>query len=118
MTDTPSGSAHVPVLLEQVVEALAPVDKGVYIDGTYGGGGYSRAVLAVADCKIIAIDRDPDAQARAWEHAGKDARLRPAGVGSRRCLALPLFAQAAGRFAPTHPSHRAAYRPPCAVAVA
>ena len=78
MTDTPSGSAHVPVLLEQVVEALAPVDKGVYIDGTYGGGGYSRAVLAVADCKIIAIDRDPDAQARAWEHAGKDARLRPA----------------------------------------
>ena len=69
---------HVPVLLEQVVEALAPVDSGIYVDGTYGGGGYSRAVLAVADCSVIAVDRDPDAMARAWEHAGKDDRLRPA----------------------------------------
>lgn len=71
-------TTHVPVLLEQVIEALAPVDGGVYVDGTYGGGGYSRAVLAVADCKIVAVDRDPDAMARAWDHAGKDARLRPA----------------------------------------
>ena len=79
MTSNPqTQSGHVPVLLEQVVEALAPVDDGVYVDGTYGGGGYARAVLAVADCKVVAVDRDPDAMARAWDHAGKDARLRPA----------------------------------------
>ena len=70
--------SHIPVLLEEVVEALSPVDGGVYVDGTYGGGGYSRAVLAVADCKVVAVDRDPDAMQRAWEHAGKDDRLRPA----------------------------------------
>lgn len=69
---------HVPVLVRQVVEALAPIDGAVVIDGTYGGGGYARAALAVADCKVIAIDRDPEAMERAWTHAGKDARLIPA----------------------------------------
>jgi 16S rRNA (cytosine1402-N4)-methyltransferase len=66
------------VLVQQVVEALAPVQGDVIIDGTYGAGGYSRAVLAVADCRIIAVDRDPDAMARAWAHAGADPRLKPA----------------------------------------
>ena len=69
---------HVPVLVRQVVEALAPIDGAVVADGTYGGGGYARAVLAVADCKVIAIDRDPDAMQRAWTHAGEDSRLAPA----------------------------------------
>ncbi len=92
MTDAPS-AGHVPVLLERVVEALAPIDQGVYIDGTYGGGGYSRAVLAVADCKVVAVDRDPDAMQRAWAHAGKDSRLRPA---PGRFGELHLAARAAG----------------------
>ncbi len=69
---------HIPVLLEAVIEALAPVDGKAYIDGTYGGGGYSRAVLAIADCAMLAVDRDPDAMQRAWDHAGRDPRLRPA----------------------------------------
>ncbi len=70
--------SHVPVLIGKVIEALAPAKGEIIVDGTYGGGGYTRAVLAVADCKVIAVDRDPTAMERAWAHAGKDARIKPA----------------------------------------
>ena len=52
---------HVPVLLVPVIEALAPRDGGRYVDGTFGVGGYTRALLAAADCTVYAIDRDPEA---------------------------------------------------------
>jgi 16S rRNA (cytosine1402-N4)-methyltransferase len=52
---------HIPVLVRDVVSYLNLRDGGTYIDGTFGGGGYSRALLAAADCKVIAIDRDPRA---------------------------------------------------------
>jgi 16S rRNA (cytosine1402-N4)-methyltransferase len=52
---------HVPVLLNEVLAALAPHDAGVYVDGTFGAGGYTRGILAAGDCKVIAIDRDPSA---------------------------------------------------------
>ena len=55
---------HVPVLLGEVLAALEPRDHALYVDGTFGGGGYSRALLNAADCKVTAIDRDPDAVAR------------------------------------------------------
>jgi len=54
-------SGHVPVLLNEVVDALKPRDGGRYVDGTFGGGGYSTAILDRAQCEVIAIDRDPDA---------------------------------------------------------
>jgi len=62
---------HLPVLLAEVVKALAPADGEAYIDGTFGAGGYTRAILAAADCRVIAIDRDPTAIAagRAIEQA-------------------------------------------------
>ncbi|MEM8645871.1 MAG: 16S rRNA (cytosine(1402)-N(4))-methyltransferase RsmH [Pseudomonadota bacterium] len=58
---------HVPVMCAEVVEALQPTDGGIYVDGTFGAGGYTRAVLEAADCRVLAIDRDPDAIA-----AGKE----------------------------------------------
>jgi 16S rRNA (cytosine1402-N4)-methyltransferase len=52
---------HVPVMLDQVLAALAPRDGATYVDGTFGAGGYTRAILAAASCRVIAIDRDPAA---------------------------------------------------------
>lgn len=59
-----SGSAaprHVSVLLSEVIEDLAPRDGETYIDGTFGAGGYTRAILEAADCRVLAIEQDPDA---------------------------------------------------------
>lgn len=52
---------HQPVLLREVVEALQPKDGGIYVDGTFGRGGYARALLKAASTHVIGIDRDPDA---------------------------------------------------------
>lgn len=56
--------SHAPVLLAEAMDALALRDGGVYVDATFGGGGYSRQMLGRADCRVIAYDRDPDAIAR------------------------------------------------------
>ena len=58
---------HSPVLLAEMIAGLCPKDGGIYVDGTFGGGGYSRAILKSANCKVWAIDRDPDAQQRSKE---------------------------------------------------
>jgi 16S rRNA (cytosine1402-N4)-methyltransferase len=51
---------HIPVLLSEVATALEPLDGATIVDGTFGAGGYTRALLA-AGATVIAIDRDPDA---------------------------------------------------------
>lgn len=58
-------SNHYPVMLNEVLENLSPQDGGVYVDGTFGAGGYSKAILELAQCTVIAIDRDPNAQSAA-----------------------------------------------------
>jgi len=52
---------HYPVMLPEVLAALSPVDGGVYVDGTFGAGGYTRAILNAADCHVYSIDRDENA---------------------------------------------------------
>ena len=62
-------------MLAEVLAALQPRDGGIYVDGTFGAGGYTRAILEKARCKAVAIDRDPDAiragQALAQRYAGR-----------------------------------------------
>jgi 16S rRNA (cytosine1402-N4)-methyltransferase len=57
-------SGHLPVMLNEVLAALKPRDGARYVDGTFGGGGYARAILEAADCRVLGIDRDPQAIAR------------------------------------------------------
>lgn len=68
---------HVPVLIDEVLTALQPEDGEIYVDGTFGGGGYALRVLAAADCKVYGIDRDFDAITRAEALAEKQPRLIP-----------------------------------------
>src|SRR5437868_1004689 len=67
---------HRPVLLQEAVQALAIRPDGIYVDGTFGRGGHSRAILERLgpSGRLIALDRDPDAQAAA--RSISDSRLR------------------------------------------
>lgn len=71
MTQTPH---HIPVLLDEVIHALAITPGSDVVDGTFGAGGYSRAILA-AGARVHAFDRDPDALA-----AGADLAERSGGA--------------------------------------
>jgi 16S rRNA (cytosine1402-N4)-methyltransferase len=71
--DQTTNSYHEPVLASACVEALAPAASGVIVDGTFGGGGHTRALLASYPLvTIIGIDRDPDA----LTNAPDDGRVR------------------------------------------
>jgi 16S rRNA (cytosine1402-N4)-methyltransferase len=50
---------HVPVLRDEVMAALAPREGGLYLDATFGAGGYSRTLLAMPELRVLALDRDP-----------------------------------------------------------
>ena len=60
---------HVPVLLNPLLAAVAPV-RGIWVDGTFGAGGYARGLLAAGADLVIGIDRDPAVFAMAAEWAG------------------------------------------------
>ncbi len=96
---------HRPVMLREVLEVLRPRDGGIYVDGTFGAGGYSRALLEAADCAVWGVDRDPDAiaagAALARRYKGRleliagrfgdlAALLNSRGVGSSDGIALDI----------------------------
>jgi 16S rRNA (cytosine1402-N4)-methyltransferase len=60
MSAAPAAPGHVPVLLHEAMDALDPREGGVYVDGTFGAGGYTRALLD-RGARVIALDRDPSA---------------------------------------------------------
>jgi 16S rRNA (cytosine1402-N4)-methyltransferase len=68
-----TGYHHEPVLVPQLIGALAPVDGEIYVDCTVGGGGHTDALLQAARCVVLGLDRDPAALAAA------SARLAWAG---------------------------------------
>ncbi len=74
---------HIPVMLDEALEALSPRDGGVYLDATFGAGGYSRAMLAQAACVVIALDQDPRVQSLAEAVRGAH--------GGRLAFALARF---------------------------
>ncbi len=61
----PLSVGHRPVMLPEVLAVLRPRDGGVYVDGTFGAGGYSRGMLEAARCTVWGLDRDPAAVGRA-----------------------------------------------------
>jgi len=74
VSETIPAAPHIPVLLDEVIAALAPVPGETIVDGTFGAGGYTRALLSRGAC-VIAFDRDPDAIAAGHDWADGEARL-------------------------------------------
>lgn len=75
MNNNQSSSGHLPVMLDSVLDVMAPHDGGLYLDGTFGAGGYSRAILNRASCRVCALDRDetvrPFADKLARDYVGR-----------------------------------------------
>lgn len=61
----PADNRHIPVMLNEVLTYLTPQPGKTYVDATFGNGGYTRAILEAADCRVIAVDRDPNVRERA-----------------------------------------------------
>lgn len=73
----PDAGGHRPVMLDEVMQALAIQTSGCYVDGTFGGGGHARALLAALgpQGRLLAIDKDPAAVARAQAEFDADPRV-------------------------------------------
>ncbi len=70
-------ASHIPVMMDEMLAALHPRDGEVYVDGTFGAGGYTRAILDRANCTVIAVDQDPEALPRVSAMQAKyGARLK------------------------------------------
>ncbi len=72
----PAGQRHIPVLGRQAVGMLQPRAGGIYVDATFGAGGYSRTILDTAGTRVIGIDRDRSAVAAGFDLVDRsDGRL-------------------------------------------
>lgn len=83
---TASALAHTTVLLAEAVDALVVDPRGTYVDGTFGRGGHSRAVLAklAAEGRLVAFDRDPEAITEAGRIADARFAIRHASFAQMR----------------------------------
>ena len=88
-----NAAPHIPVLLDEVVAALAPAPGSVIVDATFGAGGYTRALLD-AGATVHAFDRDPDAIAAGADYLviGRPVTQSPDPVGVLRDLAAQIGA--------------------------
>jgi 16S rRNA (cytosine1402-N4)-methyltransferase len=72
----PAGKRHIPVLGRQAIGMLQPRADGIYVDATFGAGGYSRAILDTAGARVIGIDRDRSAVTAGFDLVDRsDGRL-------------------------------------------
>ncbi len=83
-SDPDTSAPHTPVLLRPLLAAVAPVE-GVWLDGTFGAGGYTRGLLEAGAAQVIAVDRDPLAfeMARDWADDFGDQIVMQQGVFSK-----------------------------------
>ncbi len=98
MNQQPASSPHFPVMLAEVLDVLAPKDGALYVDGTFGAGGYTRALLTAADCSVLAVDRDPTAIDRGREMEREfDGRLTliQGCFGDMEALVAPVLEERA-----------------------
>jgi 16S rRNA (cytosine1402-N4)-methyltransferase len=84
----PSAPRHIPVLGREAVEMLGPRDGGIYVDATFGAGGYSRAILDIPGTRVIGIDRDRSAVAGGFDLVDRS--------GGRLTLVEDKFSNLAG----------------------
>ena len=85
-----AGGPHIPVLINAILKECAPVN-GIWRDGTFGAGGYTRALLDAGVDRVIAVDRDPLAfeMAAGWADAYGDLqRLRGRSLQERYAVSL------------------------------
>ncbi|WOD27439.1 16S rRNA (cytosine(1402)-N(4))-methyltransferase RsmH [Alloalcanivorax xenomutans] len=88
--------AHQPVMLEEVLEMWFTRDDGFYVDGTFGRGGHSRALLSLLSPagRLTGVDRDPQAVATGEQLEAEDSRFR---IHAGRFDCLPELVRQAGR---------------------
>ena len=67
---TSNAAPHIPVLLNPILDAISPI-QGRWLDGTFGAGGYTRAILDAGATQVLAVDRDPEVFERAAVWAGE-----------------------------------------------
>ena len=81
---SPAAAPHLPVLLDEVIAALAPKAGEIHVDGTFGAGGYTKAILNTG-ARVVAFDRDPDAI--------RDGRIIAGESGGRLTLVPERFSR-------------------------